>query len=197
MRQYIFAGFVLFAGLGGIAAAAPDSGWHLARAAGIQRYGFETGTAPTTGMHAGAATYFRTAGFNGACCVSNATLERTIPLAAWRGKRIHLSLRLKAEGDARAAVQFVIHNSDRTDLFVPAQVNAPGGAWQAHQSILDVPGNATDLTVTVALKVSKGRATGWVDDFVLETANVHDPLTEDVRRVAHVEPSDSWLNSTY
>lgn len=91
-------------------------------------------------------------------------LERRIPLDAWRGKALLVSLRLKNDGDARAWAAFQIDKRNDTALRGTAQRNAPGAAWQTRQFILDVPDNATDLVVMAGLT---GRGRIWLDDLRL------------------------------
>lgn len=173
--------------------------WHVLRTEAHQAFTFETGRGATEGTDGDSATYLRTAGYTGNCCGSVGVMERKIPLQAWRGRHIWLVVPLKTEGLARSSLGFVINKADNTDIVFPYENGAPGHDWQAHQIVLDVPDNATTLTLHVTLSISKGRATSWVDDFTLSQAQARVPVTRGGHTVPHREyvPYGSWLNSTY
>jgi hypothetical protein len=119
-------------------------------------------------------------------------------LEALRGKRMRLFFRIKDEGAARTFAAFTIHNADKTDIVFPPQAQEPDmKGWDDYEIVADVPGNANDLELVLTLKVTKGRATSWVDDVRLEAVDDKVPVTDGTRTVAHHQTSDSWLNSTY
>ena len=102
--------------------------------------------------------------------VRHGGLERSLSMQAWRGQRVRLSLRLKNEDEARAFAAVQVDRSNDTALRSVAQRNEPGsGGWQLHQFVLDVPDNATDMTVMVGLT---GQGTIWLDGF--EIGAIHD-----------------------
>ena len=116
----------------------PDMGWHMTTR---YRGPAENYSLPRTSMRAvpgaqkGEAIYLRRvargpvadprigpeahfANFGG--------LERNIPLQAWRGSKVQLSVRLKNEGNALAFVIAQINRLDGDALYTGVEGNAPG-----------------------------------------------------------------------
>lgn len=87
-------------------------------------------------------------------------LQQRIPLDAWRGKTLLVTMRMKNEGAARAWAAFQVDKANDIVLRGTAQRNAPGTAWQTRQFILDVPADATDLIVMAGLT---GQGKVWLD----------------------------------
>src|SRR5471032_1564631 len=104
MRIPALAAFALLAACGNAALAdAPaNDGWYLSGPSQPQAAPspVHIGAGTTADMAGKQAVYFlKDPGqYNG----SNFELDRNISLAAWRGKRLRVSLRLKTDGDARA-----------------------------------------------------------------------------------------------
>jgi hypothetical protein len=137
---------------------------------------WEGGIAATTGT-AGKAVYFASA--------RGGSILRAIPLADWRGKRVRLSLRLKGEGEARAGAGVEIFKADTNGITPPNQMNTGGnGAWESHQFVLDIPGDATTLFVAASLK---GHGKLWVDGLRLEPVSTDVPAS-DTRLVINSAP---------
>jgi hypothetical protein len=106
-------------------------------------------------------------------------MERRIPLDTWRGKRLRLSLRLKSEGKAGAHVSTRIEKSNEVVIGTNQQSNKRGNPdWQAHQFVLNIPDNATELVIRAGLT---GEGTAWLDSVKLEAVGPDVRLTESWR----------------
>ncbi|MBV9548601.1 MAG: hypothetical protein JO256_02895 [Alphaproteobacteria bacterium] len=200
MRKCLFIGVAFLLALSGAAIAATataSDGWYRVR--GYARWPavpFEIGTGATTGMMGKAAVYF--SGDAGWATVRNSqakygALQQNIPLAAWRGKRLRLTLRLKDDGDARAWVSLNISDNDRSSVRAETQRNDLGSSvWQSHQFVLDVPADANNLFLSFGL-TDEGKV--WADDLRLEAVSTDVPVTpsEIIRPRAY--GSNSWLDS--
>lgn len=107
--------------------------------------------------------------------IRNGGLERRIPLQAWRGQRLRLTVRLKNDGAARAYASAQIVMGDAAPIRTFAQRNAAGAsAWEAHQFVLDVPDRASDLAIDVGLT---GKGTVWLDGITLEAVSKAVPVS--------------------
>jgi len=100
-------------------------------------------------------------------------LEHSVPAETWRGKRVRLTLNLKNEQDAKAEIALLIAKPNGVILSAPWQQNPRGSdAWQTHQFVMDVPGDATALAIRINLG---GKGLAQVDDIKFEAvgADVH------------------------
>jgi len=155
----------------------------------------KAGFGPTEGMTGSQALYvggYAIASVDPAGCdvcmpqasfARNGGLERHVPLAAWRGQRLRLSLRLKNDGGAISYVGAQIDREHGSVLRTSVQINSRRvKGWLRHSFVLDVPMDARDLVVVAGLA---GEGTAWLDDFQL------DPAPEDARitRTARVDPT--------
>lgn len=127
-----------------------------------QNYAFETGSGTTAARDA---AYFRKTGGE---AKDFGTLERSIPLDAWRGKRVHITLPVKLEGEGNALAWAWVGKSNGVFVRAVPQPVAAGGAWQSQQFVMDVPDNATGLAVSLRLRGKD--STLWMDDIKLEAA---------------------------
>jgi hypothetical protein len=158
-------GFFALLTLSGTAAMAVDApaqgGWYQV---GTFNTPYVIGAGPVAGMTAHQAVYIRK--IKGSDDPhARGRLERTIPLAAWRGQRLRLSLRLKAEDGARLFTFAEISKANGAGIRTQAESNSFGNAaWQTHVFVLDVPDNATALVLQVDLN---GDGAGWVDEVTL------------------------------
>jgi hypothetical protein len=167
MRIHALAAFALFAVFSGAAAAATD-GWYLST--GMMGTRMEYGTGAVPGMSGQQAVYLKSQTGK----PSRGVLKRSIALEAWRGQRLRVTLRLKNDGAALGIAGLQIANSNETGVAAQTQKNAPGGAWQVHQFVLDVPENARNLNLNVSLA---GKGAVWVDALGLEAVAKDVPLT--------------------
>src|SRR5665213_3549750 len=129
MRIHILAGVFLFTLIGSAAAATStaNDGWYRVR--GYARWPaapFQIGTGATTGMSGRQAVYF--AGDAGWATIRNSlakygALQQDIPLQAWCGKRLRLTLRLKDDGGARAWTSLNINDEDNSVIRANMQRN--------------------------------------------------------------------------
>lgn len=193
------AGFLVFT-LIGVAAAATttaNDGWYQVR--GYARWPavpFEIGTGVTTGMLGRQAVYF--AGDAGWATLRNSlakygALRQDIPLQAWRGKRLRLTLRLKNDGGARAWTSLNISDQDRSSIRAAIQRNDSGNEqWQTHQFVLDVPADANTLYLSFGL-TDEGKV--WADEVRLEAVGPAVPLTASETHRPSPFAYDSWLDS--
>jgi hypothetical protein len=164
---------------GGIAAAnaVVDTSWRPIFAGGKAQphdYPFQTGSAATAGREA---VYFRKAA--GSDLRYAGVLQRQIPVEAWRGKRVRLTLPVKVEGDGLAHTWAWVGKSNDIYLRAQPQAVAPGGAWQPHQYVLDVPQDAVNLVVD--MRLSGKSSTLWADDVKVEAVNDDVALTRTTR----------------
>lgn len=120
-------------------------------------------------------------------------LQRSVPLQAWRGKHLVLNVRLKDEGGARGYVSLWIGKTNAIALRTAAQVNAPGGDWQAHRFVLDVPQDATRLAITVGLT---GSGTVWLEGGSLQPAPPGTPVSWSERLEPNTYPKGDYDNSS-
>jgi hypothetical protein len=179
-----------------------DSDWYLTPGIsrmhpdGVQRSvtrddppGFQAGTGPMAGMSGDRAIYLRgdsTDPINKVAepltsFLTYGGLERRIPLDAWRGKRLRLTVRLKNEGNARAYAGVQLNKRNFTAMRAASRLNKQGeGAWQAHSFVLEVPGNARDLVIDVGLVGNGGI---WLDAITLEAVNQDVPVNWSERLV--------------
>ena len=117
-------------------------------------------------------------------------LERRIPLAAWRGKRLRLSLASRNGGGAFAYVSAQINRSNFTAIRTASAMNTNrNGTWKAHNFVLDVPDDATDLILIAGLTGS-GRI--WLDGFSMQAADRDAPLSWSERLAPQTHTS--WDN---
>lgn len=101
-------------------------------------------------------------------------LERVIPLEAWQGKRIRVTIRLKNEDGARAYASVQLNKLNNSAIRTTAIRNEPGGDWQTHQFVLNVPANAASLAIDVGLT---GKGTVWLDGFSIAAVSDQMPLS--------------------
>jgi hypothetical protein len=120
-------------------------------------------------------------------------LERRIALKDWRGKRLRLTVRLKDEGEAHAYASVHIARISDTAIRTATRVNRPDGAWQAHSFVLDVPDNATILTVDAGLT---GKGTAWLDGVTLEAVDRTVPVTWSERLDPNFGSSGDYYKSS-
>jgi hypothetical protein len=103
-------------------------------------------------------------------------LERSIPLQAWRGRKVQLSVRLKNEGNALAFVMAQINRLDGAALYTGFKGNAPrDNSWRTHRIVLQVPDNASYLFVYAGFT---GAGEFWLEGLTLEAAAPDAVLTE-------------------
>jgi hypothetical protein len=175
MRASVFSLLLVFA-LGGNAMAVTNDDWVLA-------YNPGRPSAVSSGSMTGGDTVYlrrtilpddKTAIYNrGAGRDDAATLERVIPAAAWRGKRLRLTLRLKNEDKAHGFVLVRVEKENDTGIVTQTQRNTVSNAWQTHIFVFDVPQNATRIAVDMRSMGYVG--TVWVDEPTLEDAGTQTP----------------------
>jgi hypothetical protein len=203
-------GFLTLLTLSGTAALADapaDTGWYLASPKSAPSP-FHIGSGAMAGMIGKQAVYVMgktnpgstTTTWNSASRYG--ALERKISLAAWRGKRVRLSLRLRNDGDLTgwSLVYLSEANGDGIRAF-PQKTASGSGDWETHQFVLDIPANATGLTVAVGLA---GQGKVWVDDLSLEAVGANIPVS-DTRRDINTAPvgcefhsgSENYADSRY
>jgi hypothetical protein len=114
----------------------------------------------------------RMVGSNG---MSDGALVRKIPLAAWKGQRVRLTLRLKNAGDARVTASAQLDGSEGciVQQTLSQKDSADGGAWLA-RFVVDVPQTGADLTAAVNLH---GKGAVLVDAMRLEAAGDETPVS--------------------
>lgn len=144
-----------------------------------------------------------TKGMNGAQAVyvankqyysRGASMARDIPLDAWRGKRIRLSVRFKNEDGTRGGVGVSIVDAD-TNGFAVADRNAKRGpdGWQIQQFVVDVPHNAAVLSLSAGVW---GQGRLWVDGVTLEAVAADVPVNE-TRRIIRTAPPGCGARPPY
>ena len=183
MRIPTLAGLILFASLGSLAPAIADESWSVVGTSGNGQSPLPrltTGSGVVAGASENPAVYLSGAGNAG-------RLQREIPLDAWRGKRLRLSLRLKNDGNVHAWSRISFRYGDGKQLFTDTQRNIAGDAWEAHQFVLDVAGDATALVIFVGLE---GTGKVWVEGLTLEPAGADVPLTPALVRTPRNSPPD-------
>ena len=184
MRLSAFSLLILLAsGPGALA----DGVWYL-RGGETPNGVFETGSGSTDGMTGSQATYLRGNASNASgwlrheddvlapqrSFTAHGGLERALPLQAWRGKRVLLTVRLKNEAGARAYASVWIGKSNRSAVRSGTLMNRPASGWQTHSFVLDVPVNATAFSVHAGLT---GKGTIWLDDVSLRAADRDMPVS--------------------
>jgi hypothetical protein len=102
-------------------------------------------------------------------------MEQTIPAESWRGRRVSLTLRLKNDDGARAAVALRVVRANAVTFEADVQRNAPGSdAWQSHHVVMDVAADATTLVMRVS---TRGKGTAWVEGVRMEAVGAEVPAT--------------------
>ena len=162
-------------------------GWTMSQPTLPQTYKFPLtlGVGTTEGM-SGDHALFMTAEQG----VANRFLEQRIDLAAWRGKRLRVSLRLKPQDKTLGNVAFTVTNSDGSKVMPkPGEMrNArKPNVWSTEQFVLDVPAKAEQLLVRVTKYWS---GTLWIDQLVLEGVG-HEVNTDAVRVVPAMGGTDT------
>jgi hypothetical protein len=94
--------------------------------------------------------------------------ERKLSLAAWRGKRMRLTLRLKTVGDIHAGFTAAVAQDNEGRRGTQQQWIRTGDRWQTVQFVRDVPADAADLVLDLGLY---GKGTLWIGDVALEVAD--------------------------
>lgn len=170
-----------------------DHGWQLTRGmrladgtgiAKVVPIPLDTGPVPgTRAIYVQGDAYIRDAGFAPQVSFNRyGGLERAIPLAPWRGKRLHVTLRLENKGDARAYAVVQVNRSDGPASRTLAQRNAVGTSfWETHSFVVDVPQDATTLFLYAGLT---GNGAVWVDDVALDAVGADVALTPTERVAA-------------
>jgi hypothetical protein len=120
-----------------------------------------TGTGQVAGMTGSAAFYVRIVGgpvFNDG---SAGDIQRVIPLAAWRGKPVRLTLRFKTEGTISAGIQtaIAVAGGKRSGSRMVNTLRGKGD-WQSCQFVRDVPAGAGAYVIDLHLH---GKGTLWID----------------------------------
>jgi hypothetical protein len=198
MRVSIFVAATLFAILNNAALADTPvgDGWHVAQPAVhsntpkrlLPHPDFGTGT--TKGMNGERAVYVA----NNQYYSRGASMTRDIPLEAWRGKRIRLSLRLKNEDGARGWAGMSIAYSDTNGSAVTDRnVRSGTDGWQTHRFVVDVPYNATALSLSAGVR---GQGKLWVDGITLEAVSADVPVNE-TRRIIRTAPPGCGARPPY
>lgn len=177
MRQYAFTALALLAGLGLAMADAPgQEGWAV-----IAGPTYEAGLGIVADMTAHQAVYFKGSTNSGPGRRYLGTLERRIPLSAWRGQRLRLSLRLRNEGVASTAVTMQINKTGGAAIRSPAATKWTTGdsdAWRLQTFVLDVPDDASELVLDVSMR-DKGMV--WLDELKLQAVGTDVPLSNSAR----------------
>jgi hypothetical protein len=174
MRIPAFVLFILI-GSAAMANAATGSGWRYLPDQRLKASAspFTTGSGATDGMTASQAVYLRRSGpadrYN-----AIGVLDQTIPLEAWRGKRVRLTVRLKNEGAAAVSAFAFIRKDNHVVINAVPQRLASGDAWQSRQFVLDVPENATYFAIQARLS---GDGTLWADSVMVEATGTDIALT--------------------
>jgi hypothetical protein len=106
-------------------------------------------------------------------------LEKRIPMDAWRGKRVRLSLRTRDDG-ARAWIGSQWSNRMTPDAGRTFMARAGAGGWKTHQAVFDVPAGTT-ATLTIAMGII-GDGAAWLDDLRIEAVGADVPLPPRCRR---------------
>jgi len=130
-----------------------------------------TGTGQVAGMTGSAAFFARIVGgavFNDG---SAGDIQRVIPLAAWRGKPVRLTLRFKTEGAISAGIQtaITIASGKRSGSRMVNTLSGKGD-WQSCQFVRDVPTDAGAYMIDLHLY---GKGTFWIDTVGLEAAGAN------------------------
>jgi hypothetical protein len=199
MRMHAFLGLTLLFLASAETAIAETDGWRLTSGLhGGPDVGYvakttpptlEIGTGNISGMTASQAVYLRgnaDTGFNncGICLPQESFIrfggiERRIPLEAWHGKRIMLTVRLKNEGGAHGyiATQINLTNGGAWRT-TPQYQYDQSQEWQDRQFVLQVPDDAKDLVLFAGLV---GDGAVWLDDLTLKAASADVPATKSRR----------------
>lgn len=167
MRLPAFAAFALFVAVNSAAATTNDDGW---KSMAGPTYAVGMGT--VAGMTAGQALYIKGTSSAGRGRFLIGTLERRLPLNALRGRRLHLSLRLKNDGIATTAVTLQINSVGGSAFRSPAVTKwktDDGEAWRVQQFVLDVPNDAQELVLDVSVK-DNGMV--WLDELKMEAVSL-------------------------
>jgi hypothetical protein len=180
MRLSMLAIIPLLSGIAAANAGAADD-WHLmltrtwntfdrpsSDAAALQPPVIRTGTGQVTGMSGGAALYAKVIGGPVINAGSAGTIERIIPLEAWRGKRAHLTLRLKSADGISASISTSVGLTGGKRDGNKMVHTVSGSDWQSCSFVRDIPANASDYTIYLHLY---GRGTLWIDGVALEAAD--------------------------
>ena len=163
MKRLSLTGVALFASL--CAASCADQGWYLANPE--THPSFAVGPQPMSGMSGQPAAYIRSV--RGGAAGEYGTLERSLPLDDWHGKRLRVAFRVRSEGNAYAFVWAEIQKPYGAGIAAATQENPSGNdAWQPHQFVLDVPDDADALVISVELSTGTGTGAAWVDGLKLE-----------------------------
>ena len=184
MRISIFACISLFALLGPAAAVTLPvvDGWRISEPVypNWQIHPLQAGAAATAGMSGKEAVYasgqMKRFEERQRVDISSVygTLENRFSLAAWHGKRVRVTLRLKNEGDARAWTTFYVANTDGSGI-APTRVSWNGAgstAWEPHAFVVDVADNADEFVVRVGIA---GTGKVWVDAVTMEAVSAEAP----------------------
>ena len=184
MRLCALATFALFMLLGGaMADTASEDGWAL-----MAGPPYEAGLGVVADMTAHQAVYLRGSANSGHQKNYVGTLERRIPMTAWRGHRLRLSLRLRNDGVASTAVALQINKANGGGIRSPATTKWKtdgDDTWRVQQFVLDVPDDAQDLVLDVRLR-DKGVV--WLDELKLQAVDTDVPVSSSFRTSA---PRDS------
>lgn len=190
----VLAGLALFASL--CSAACTDQGWYLVNPE--THSSFEVGPQAMAGMTGEPAAYIRTAKGGDASGAQYGTLERSLPLDGFQGKRLRVAFRLRNEGDVAAFAGAEIQKPHGNGIAAATQENPPGNAsWQPHRFVLDVPDDAEALVVRIELT---GAGAVWLDGLKLETVGSDVAVSQSFPTfsVAHSaparrnRPNDDW-----
>jgi hypothetical protein len=185
MRISILSGFIVLA-LGGAAMAAASDGWHLGKNWGAALY--RKGAGVTEGMSGSSAVYIAGKG-NYYGSLRTTFLQQSIPLDAWRGRRLLVTLRLKDEDEIRGLVSFFLRKQNGDGLQAALQRDGNGETgWQTHQFVVDVPDDADALQVGLG---AHGSGKLWVDDIRIEAAGA-DVTPSPTRRQINNGPTEGF-----
>jgi hypothetical protein len=187
MRRALVAGLLVAVITGGAVANVAGEGWYS-----VSPDRYEVGvTSDMLGKQAVHAT--------GRAGYSPSALQREIPLKAWQGKRVRLTLRLKDTGEVQGWVGVLLWNADGSGLTAGTQSNARGrDDWQSHNFVLDVPANADRLAIRIGMRgEGRGRRHGtvWVDDTALEAVGDGVRTSFTRRLIPAPYKNDGWLDS--
>ena len=94
--------------------------------------------------------------------------ERKLSLAAWRGKRMRLTLRFKTVEEIRAGFTAAVAQHNEVRRGTQKRWIRTGDRWQTVQFVRDVPADAADLVLDLGLY---GKGTLWIGDVALEAAD--------------------------
>jgi hypothetical protein len=186
-RLPVFAGLALLLLSG---CTVPDDGWHFSSRyrASSENYslaGLSKRPVPVDAVSEGGEVIYLRRDTNSAVAASPILpqthfarfggLERHIPLQAWRGQKMQLSLRLKNDGNALAFAMAQVNrrNGDalRTDVANNIRNN---NDWRTHTFVLQVPDDASYLFVYAGFT---GNGEFWLEGLRLEAAAADAPLT--------------------